>query len=90
MPVRKAITKKDGVYFITFTCTNWLPLFKICKAYDTVYNWFNHLKQQGGYIIGYVIMPGHIHANVILLVSKAFMITDFMELRDIDLTRLRT
>jgi len=24
MPVRKAITEKEGVYFITFTCTNWL------------------------------------------------------------------
>jgi len=29
MPVRKAITEKDGVYFVTFTCTHWLPLFKI-------------------------------------------------------------
>ncbi len=38
MPVRKAITEKDGVYFITFTCTNWLPLFKTCNAYDAVYN----------------------------------------------------
>jgi len=38
MPVRKAITEKEGVYFITFTCTNWLPLFKICNAYDAVYN----------------------------------------------------
>jgi hypothetical protein len=26
MPVRKAITRKEGVYFIP--CTNWLPLFK--------------------------------------------------------------
>jgi hypothetical protein len=25
MPVRKAITEKDGVYFIT--CINWLALF---------------------------------------------------------------
>jgi hypothetical protein len=64
MPVRKAITEKDGVYFITFTCTNWLPLFKICNAYNTVYNWFNHLKEQGHYIIGYVIMPSHVHAII--------------------------
>jgi len=62
MPVRKAITEKDGVYFITFTCTNRLPLFKICDAYNTVYNWFNRLKEQGHYIIGYAIMPSHIHA----------------------------
>jgi hypothetical protein len=64
MPVRKAIAEKDGVYFITFTCTNWLPLFKICNAYDAVYNWFNHLKQEGHYIIGYVIMPSHVHTII--------------------------
>jgi REP element-mobilizing transposase RayT len=64
MPVRKAIPEKDGVYFITFTCCNWLPLFKICNAYDAVYTWFNHLKQQGHYIIGYVIMPSHVHAII--------------------------
>ena len=64
MPVRKAITETEGVYFITFTCTNWLPLFKICNAYNAVYTWFNNLKQNGHYIIGYVIMPGHVHAII--------------------------
>ena len=64
MPVRKAITETEGVYFVTFTCTNWLPLFKICDAYSTVYNWFNRLKEQGHYIIGYVIMPSHVHAII--------------------------
>jgi hypothetical protein len=64
MPVRKAIPEKDGVYFITFTCCNWLPLFELCDAYDAVYNWFNHLKQKGHYIIGHVIMPGHVHAVI--------------------------
>jgi len=37
--MRKAITEKDGIYF-NFYSTNWLPLFKICNAYDTVYYWF--------------------------------------------------
>ena len=64
MPVRKAIPEKDGVYFITFTCTNWLPLFKICNGYDAVYTWFDHLKKEGHYIIGYVIMPSHAHAII--------------------------
>lgn len=64
MPVRKAIPEKDGVYFITFTCNNWLPLFKLCNAYDTVYNWFNTLKKCNHYIIGYVIMPSHLHAII--------------------------
>ena len=64
MPTCKAITEKEGVYFITFTCTNWLPLFKICDAYDAVYNWFNVLKQNGHYIIGYTIMTNHVHAII--------------------------
>jgi hypothetical protein len=64
MPVRKAIADKDGVYFITFTCTTWLPLFKICNAYNTVYKWFNHLKEQGHHIIGYVFMPSQVHAII--------------------------
>lgn len=64
MPGRKTITAQDGVYFITFTCTNWLPLFKICNAYDAVYNWFNHLKENHHYTIGYVIMPSHVHAII--------------------------
>lgn len=34
MPVRKAIAEKDGVYFITFTCINWLPLFRISLVAD--------------------------------------------------------
>lgn len=36
----------------------------MCDAYDAVYNWFNNLKEQGHYIIGYVIMPSHVHAIV--------------------------
>ncbi len=64
MPVRKAIAETDGVYFITFTCTNWLPLFKLCNAYDAVYAWFNYLKTRGHYIIGYVVMPSHVHAVI--------------------------
>jgi hypothetical protein len=90
MPVRKAIPEKDGVYFITFTCINWLPLFKLCNAYDVVYNWFNHLKRNHHYIIGYIIMPSHVHAimafsntgksiNSIVSNGKRFMAYDLIE-----------
>ncbi len=90
MPVRKAIPEKDGVYFITFTCTNWLPLFKICNGYDGIYNWFNHLKKQGHHIIGYVIMPSHVHAviafsntgksiNLIISNGKRFIAYDLVK-----------
>jgi hypothetical protein len=61
MPVRKTIPEKDGVYFITFTCARWLPLFELTNSYDVVYKWFDVLKKDGHYIIGYVIMPSHAH-----------------------------
>lgn len=34
------------------------------NGHDVVYKWFNYLKQQGHFIIGYVIMPNHIHAVI--------------------------
>ncbi len=64
MPVRRNIANNDGIYFITFTCTNWIPLFEITHAYDCVYNWFNVLKNDGHFIIGYVIMPNHLHTII--------------------------
>lgn len=64
MPVRRAITQPDGVFFITLTCARWLPLFKLINGYEIVYNWFDHLKSQGHYVTGYVIMPDHLHAVI--------------------------
>ena len=64
MPVKRQITEPDGVYFITFTCYQWLPLIAQTNSYDLVYNWFDHLKSKGHYITGYVIMPNHVHALI--------------------------
>ena len=64
MPVRRSITAPDGVYFITVTCVRWLPLFKLVNGYDIIYKWFDILKQCGHYLIGYVIMPDHLHAVI--------------------------
>ena len=64
MPVKQQITEPDGVYFITFTCYQWLPLIAQTNSYDLVYNWFDHLKSKGHYIAGYVIMPNHVHALI--------------------------
>jgi REP element-mobilizing transposase RayT len=50
-----------GVYFVTFTCFNWYPLFEIANAYDLVYNFFDVLKESGNDVLGYVIMPNHVH-----------------------------
>lgn len=84
MPVKRTIPYNYGIYSITFTCLNWLPLIDIVNGYDIVYNWFNYLKQQGHYITGYVIMPNHVHVmigfrqtsqdiNVIIGNGKRFM-----------------
>ena len=64
MPVRKTIPEKEGVYFITFTCARWLSLFEITSGYSLVYKWFDVLKKAGHYIIGYTIMPSHVHAII--------------------------
>ena len=70
MSTKRKIPDNDGVYFITFTCFKWLPLFELTKGYDIVYKWFDHLKSKGNYIIGYVIMPNHVHALIGFLHSK--------------------
>ena len=41
---------------------HWLPLFETTISYDTVYKWFDH--PDGHYMIGYVIMPNHLHALI--------------------------
>lgn len=64
MSVRREIPEYDGIYFITVTCSQWLHLFEIADGYEEVYKWFDHLKSKGHYIVGYVIMPNHIHALI--------------------------
>ena len=60
MAVRTPIEKGEGLYFITFTCCHWPPLFEIVQGYDTVYKWFDYLKTKNHYVKGYVIMPNHL------------------------------
>ena len=64
MAPRTTVEGIEGTYFITFTCQHWLPLFETTISYDTVYKWFDHLKTGGHYMIGYVIMPNHLHALI--------------------------
>ena len=44
MSVKLKIAEPDGIYFITITCFNWLPLF-IADSYDALYKWFQYLKR---------------------------------------------
>lgn len=62
MSVRLNQTNEGGgIYFITFTCYRWKPLLAQTNAYDAVYKWFDYLRGKGSGIIGYVIMPNHLH-----------------------------
>ena len=64
MSVRRSIPEYNGIYFITFTCSNWLNLFAIANAYQAVYDWFDYLRRNGHFIVGYVIMPNHVHSLI--------------------------
>lgn len=61
MPVKQTIPYNSGIFFITFTCHQWMPLIDKINGYDIIYNWFDHLKAKGHFINGYVIMPNHVH-----------------------------
>lgn len=68
-PMSTKLTQQNrggGVYFITFTCYGWKPLLELTNAYDTIYKWFDYLTDRGGGVIGYVIMPNHVHALIYL------------------------
>jgi hypothetical protein len=64
MSVRSEIPNYNGVYFITVTNSHWLNLFEISQSYFTVYKWFDFLKCMGHFIIGYVIIPNHLHTLI--------------------------
>ena len=49
------------MYFITFTCYNWLHLIEITNTYEEVYNFLDILNSSGHRLSGYVIMPNHVH-----------------------------
>jgi REP element-mobilizing transposase RayT len=70
MPVKRTIPFNSGMFFITFTCHQWLPLIDTIAGYNIVYNWFDHLKQKGHFINGYVIMPNHVHALISFINTK--------------------
>lgn len=64
MPAKRKIIEPHGVYFITITCHQWLPLIDLTNGYDLAYKWFDHLKTRDHDITGYVIMPNHIHTLI--------------------------
>ena len=62
---RYRITEGIGVYFVTFTIVEWLPIFIDETAAEIVTGSLNHCVQQKNLcVIAYVIMPTHFHAVV--------------------------
>ncbi len=57
-------TEDETLYFITFTCYKWIPLFEITNTYSEVYKWFKVVEEKGARIVGFVIMPNHIHCLI--------------------------
>ena len=58
----RTIHTTSNLYFITFTCFEWLHLFQLTNSYNMVYKWFNHLKEKKNIkTTAYVIMPNHLH-----------------------------
>ena len=41
-----------------------MHLFEVAKSYDLVYTWFNILKKDSIEVVGYAIMPNHVHCIV--------------------------
>ena len=62
MSTRTIHSNQPALYYITFTCYQWLPLIELCNAYDLVYKWFVFLKEKFGIkTTAYTIMPNHVH-----------------------------
>ena len=63
MSTRTTHSNDAALFYVTFTCYQWLPLFELCNAYDTVYKWFNFIKDAHGIkTTSYTIMPNHVHS----------------------------
>jgi len=91
MSVRTLHGNEPTLYFVTFTCHDWLPLFSLTNSYDLVYKWFDVLKNKGQIKVpAYIIMPNHVHAvlffpqenydlNTIISNAKRFMAYEIIE-----------
>jgi len=71
MTVRKNINATEGRFYITITCYRWLNLFDIIGGYDIVYRQFDILKGECHSLVGYVIMPNHMHFIIDIVNTKS-------------------
>lgn len=61
MAVRRAQHTDGAIFFCTFTCYRWLPLIEQTACHDHIYTWMHLAHNKGFRILGYVIMPNHVH-----------------------------
>ncbi len=65
MRSRYKITQQDGIYFITSTIVEWLPVFTGQPYFDILIQSFSFCQQHKGLkLYGYVILDNHFHALV--------------------------
>lgn len=96
MPVRfQHSLQSNSIYFITFTCHKWRNLFSITNTYDAVYKWFDSLYEKKHRVMGYVIMPNHVHVllyfaempkslNIVIGNAKRFMAYEIIKRLEAD------
>ena len=58
--------ERNITYFITFTCFKWLNLFEITNLFDDIYKWLDVVTNSENKLLGYVIMPNHLNALILL------------------------
>jgi REP element-mobilizing transposase RayT len=61
MPVKTPHQLPNELYFCTFTCCAWLPLFEMTQTYDMVYRWFTIGHEKRYRTCAFIIMPNHVH-----------------------------
>jgi REP element-mobilizing transposase RayT len=53
-----------GLFFCTATCWDWLPLIEQTQLFDHLYAWMALMHEKGCRMVGYVLMPNHLHIMI--------------------------
>jgi hypothetical protein len=61
MAVRTRQFNQPGIYFCTLTCYKWTPLIELTNLYGFIYQWLERLVADRHQVLGFVIMPNHMH-----------------------------
>jgi putative transposase len=65
MRSRYKITDQDGLYFITSTTVEWIPVFTSKPYFEIITQSFTYCQEHKGLqLFGYVILDNHFHLVV--------------------------